>query len=297
METLLIIGATGRTATTLANVLATHDKIQLKLTTSREPAVAELQTKFPRAQVCIADWHDRDSLIAAFSGVDRVVMIPPDFVLDERLAIDNIVAAYEANPRVKHLVRMIAIPEGATSQDMAPEYLNLAAGTALHLVGKEYLAQTNLPLTYLNMLAWFTSNIPWFFADDVRQLSKLRLPGYDVARAYLCEEDMADAFVTVLTQPVEQHLGKEYILTSQQRFRFEDIARELSALLKRPIEFENTDQGLLESNQGLLSQYIQFESRTWQEYGEPSRNDISLLIGREPLELPLWLAQHRAYFS
>ncbi|MCE0558366.1 MULTISPECIES: NmrA family NAD(P)-binding protein [unclassified Motilimonas] len=297
METILIIGASGRIASELTASLDRFDNVHLKLTTSRTEAVPELQARYPQAQVILADWHDSNSLITAFQGVDRVVMIPPDFVLDEPLAVQNIVAAYKANPSIKQLVRLIAIPEGATIADMDPDYMKVPAGTALHLVGKALLERTDMPLTYLNMVAWFTSNIPWFFADDIKQQQKLRLPGLDVARAYLTEADMTDALVKVLTDDACMHINKQYNLTSEKRFSFNDIAKQISTLVDKPIQYENSDQGLIENDQAFISEYIQHESKIWQRFPELSKNHITDLIGRSPMELPEWLAQNKHYFN
>lgn len=296
MKKILIVGATGRIASIVADYLYAIPNVSLRLSSTRKCAVEALQKKYPNANCINANWYDVESLSAAFKGVEQVVIIPPDFVIDEYQVVPNLVEAYTQSGTVKQIIRLIATPKGVTPDMLNQEYLDMKAGGALHTLGKYLLDKTELPLTYVNMLAWFTSNLPWFFAEDIKQHNKIRLPGADVPRAWLTEEDMAQCFVNLLMDDMDKHIGQEYVLMSQERYTFKDIATILSRELEREIVYQNTDAGLKDAGQDILARYIQYESEIMGTIEITYQDDINKLLAREPERLKDWIHQHRNLF-
>lgn len=294
MNKVLIIGATGRVASAIVKATLDEPSISLKLSSSRSDGVGALQDMYPTAEVVQADWTDRASLVSAFSCVQRVVMIPPDFLIDEEEVIPNIVAAYEANPGIQQFIRMLAIPDAQVKpEDLAPEFRATRSGEAMHVVGKSLLDASPLPMTYLNMVAWFTSNLPWFFAEDVRNRGEIRLPG-DAPRRWISETDMAACFQKILCDPPQVHLGKVYRVMGPDTFGFADVARLIADEIGKPVSYVDTDEGLREAGEDLLITYIKHESKVWSKVSY--ENDFETLLGRMPTPLEEWIRVNRADF-
>ena len=294
MTNVLVLGATGRVASEVVKSLIDQPNISLKLTSTRDEGVKALQQSYQNCEVVKADWSDEASLIDAFDDVERVVMIPPDFVLDETQIIPNIVAAYEANPGIEQFIRMIAIPETVGgAADLEEDYLATRSGAALHVVGKPLLEASGLPMTYLNVVAWFTSNLPWFFSEDVKQRRKIILPG-DAPRFWITEEDMAACFAKVLIDVPGDHLDKEYILMGEKKFTFSDVADVLTRELGETVTYIDFDATLREAGEEDLIAYLGYESRAWPE--QQYRDDFVRLLGRKTESLEDWIHKNRELF-
>lgn len=296
MERILIVGAMGRIASRVTKLLYNLNGLSLRLSSSRSDAVEELRKEYPLADCVKVDLNDGVSLIEAFRGVDRVVIIPPDFVIDEYELVPKLVDAYEKSESVKQIVRLIAVADDVTLSSLSPQFLATRAGLALHTLAKDLLDNTNLPLTFLNMQSWFASSLAELASEDIKANGKFRLPGKDVARPWLTDEDMARCFVKVLTDEIRTHVGKQYSFMSRSRYTFEDIAALLSDCLKKKIDFENTDEGLKEAGEDDLIEYISNESELVSYERIEFSEDIVRFLEREPTELPQWIEDNKSLF-
>lgn len=295
MNRILIIGATGRLASIVVEQLTGNASVSLRLTSSRNDGVELLRENYPEAEVMKADWYDIESLKTAFNGVERVLMMLPDFVIKEEVVVPNIVAAYNSQQGIEQFVRLLAIPEGHTVEHMAQEYKDTLCGTALHVIGKSLLDKTELPLTYLNVPSWFTSNFLWFFGIDVKKYRKIRMP-FDAKRPYLVDEDIASCFSKVLAEDVAAHLGNHYVIMGRDRYTFSDVAAIIGKEIGETVTYEDTDEGLKEMGEDtdLLITYLKHESRLWERASY--RDDILQLLGHEPQSLSEWIHLNREEF-
>lgn len=223
MTKILIIGALGNVASRVTAALARQPGLSLRLTSSRAEGVDRLRAAYPAAEVARADWYDLDSLKAAFAGVNRVLVIPPDFTTDETVVTPNVIAAARATPTLTHVVRLLGQAPDQDPAAMDPAWIATRAGTGLHPVAKALLDRSGLPLTYVNVGAWIGFNLPWFMAQDVRRRGEVRLT-HDALRPWLDEDDIADAFATVLAEGPERHAGRTWLLTAPDRYSFADVA-------------------------------------------------------------------------
>lgn len=111
MSVILIFGANGNIAgLTTATLAKEHSQLSLRVTSSRESGCASLRSRFPEAEVVMADWYDPASLRAVMKGVDKVFVVTPDFVTDETVVTPNIIQAVRNAGGVSQILRMIAIP-------------------------------------------------------------------------------------------------------------------------------------------------------------------------------------------
>ena len=296
MTNILIIGATGNVASRIVAELLTNNDVSLRLTSSRKEGVEKLQAAYPAAEVVLADWYDLQSLHSAFKGMNRVVVIPPDFVTDEEKATPNVIAAAKASPTVDLVVRMLANSQTAKADELDPDFRSVKVGTSLHTVAQGIYANSNIPVAFVNVGGWFFNNLPWMMANDVRELKKIRLP-HDASRFWLNEDDLAAVFVKVLLQGPEMHANRNHTLTGISRYRFSDIAAIISAETGIDIQYEDSVEGIkifAGAQAEPLIEYMRHESKIWD--AAHASADFYKLMGRYPETLQSFIHKNRHWF-
>lgn len=74
------------------------------------------------------------SLVAAMAGIDKVFVATPDVYTDENVVTPNIISAIHAVGGIEQLVRLIAIPDGLTAEQLSPEFLATRCGENIHVI-------------------------------------------------------------------------------------------------------------------------------------------------------------------
>jgi NAD(P)H dehydrogenase (quinone) len=293
---ILILGAAGNISSRVTANLARKSDVSLRLTSSRDEGVQHLRDTYPDAECIKADWYDRDSLVKAFDGVESILVIPPDFSTDETVVTPNIIAAAQANDSVEMIVRILSQSPKQTVENMDPEWLATRCGSGLHPVAQHLLAETDLPVTFVNVGAWIGFNLEWFMAPDIRNLGTLRLPS-DAVRPWLDEVDIADAFTAILAGGPNLHARKSYVLTATDRYTFAQVANVIGDEIGAPIKYEESAAGLKESMDDIAEQLITYfghEAHIWDEI--PPSEDLVRLIGRPANPFANYVRQHREIF-
>lgn len=295
----LILGATGNLGRLTAVALsAGHSDVSLKLTSHREAGKTSLREAFPRAEVVGADWYDESSLRAAVSGVDKVLMVTPDFVTDETAVTPNVIRAIKGAGGIRQLLRFIAIPPGFTINDLSPAQLATRCGATLHVVAKPLLDTSGLPVTYVNAACWIMFNLPWFMAEDVRLSGRLLMPALaDSPRRWIAETDIADVFAKILTDNAVAHIGREYLVTGQQRYTFAQVAELLSNVLCKTVTYVDDDQPLRRAMGeafDVLMTYFTHETKAYDAV--PATRTVETLLGHPQLGLREYIERNKALF-
>jgi NAD(P)H dehydrogenase (quinone) len=299
MNRILILGATGNLGgLTAAALTANYPNATVRLASSRAAGCATLRERFPQAEAVQADWYDVDSLKRAAAGADRVFVITPDFATDETVVTPNIIAAVRAAGGIKQIVRLIAIPPGLTAADLAQAELATQCGAAMHTVAKPLLDASGLPITYLNVPCWIMFNLPWFLAEDIKTRRRLAMPAKsDSARRWVSENDIAAVAAKLLTDPVAEHIGKEYRLTGAQRYTYAELAALLSEVLGERVAYADEDSTLrrvMGDNFNTLMTYFEHETRDYA--GVQPTDTVSRLLGRPQVTLGDYVVANRDLF-
>jgi NAD(P)H dehydrogenase (quinone) len=299
MNRILILGATGNLGGLAAAALtANYPDASLRLASSRAAGCDTLRERFPQAEAVQADWYDVDSLKRAAAGADRVFVITPDFVTDEAVVTPNIIGAIGAAGTVKQLLRLIAIPPGLTAAHLSPEQLATHCGAAMHMVAKPLLDASGLPVTYLNVPCWIMFNLPWFLAEDIKTRRRLAMPAKsDAARQWVSEADIAAVAAKLLTDPVADHVGKEYRLTGAKRYNYADVAELMSEVLGDRVIYADEDASLRRSmgdNFKALMTYFTHETRDYANV--QSTDTVSRLLGRPQITLRDYIVANKDVF-
>jgi uncharacterized protein YbjT (DUF2867 family) len=215
-ETVLVTGAAGTTGSALVNELLETDVHVRAGVHSRESAAALPDT----ADVVEIELAERDTLDAAFDGVDRAYLLTP-FVPDQTPLVENLVNAAAAAD-VAHLVRHSAL--GAGSDD--PSY-SLAAN---HTAAEGIVESSGIDYTHVRPTAFMQNLLgeAGTIADEGAIYNPVGEPV-----AYVDARDVARVARVVLTEA--GHAGEAYPVTGPEAVTWGEVAAVLSDVLDRDV--------------------------------------------------------------
>jgi len=298
MKKVLILGATGNLGYLTATALHHDPEVKLRVASSRDSGYAKLQASFPAAEVVIADWYDKDSLIEAMTDIDKIFVATPDFYTDENIVTPNIINAINAAGGIEQLVRLIAIPNGLTAEQLSPEFLATRCGANIHVIAKPLLDASNVPVTYINVPGWIMFNLPWFIAPEIKKSRKLTMPAVsDAARMFIAEGDISEVAAKLLREPAIEHIGNEYVLTSEKRYNYLEIAELVSEELGEPVEYNNDEGPLREMMGGHFDTLMTYFRHETQAYSKVVHRDtVATLLNRPQITLRDYIKVNRELF-
>ncbi|MEV1247120.1 SDR family oxidoreductase [Nonomuraea sp. NPDC050022] len=215
-----VTGATGRLGGRVVRRLAAADIPQTMVVRDLDRA-----PQLAGATAVRGGFGDRDAVLRALDGVDRVLMVSasetPDRLQQHRTFVD---AAAEAG--VAHLVYI-------SFYGAAPDATFTLARD--HWATEQHIRASGLAFTFLrdNLYADFT---PALVGDD----GVIRGPGGQGRAAVVAQDDIADAATGVLLHAPE-HAGATYDLTGPQSLTLAEIAAILSRTTGRAITYHPED--------------------------------------------------------
>lgn len=237
------------------------------------------------------DYHDYDSLLSAFRGAEKVLLVSAHAFTDLTAQHINVIdAAKEAG--VKHVV-FTSIYRTTNAQYYIP-WVTLSMK-----ITEDYLKNSGLDYTILRNTFYF-DYLPYYFRDVLNE-GRLVIPGGEGTVAFALRSDLAEATANVLMQ--SGHENKTYALVGNRSYSYRDIAAILSKESNKEIHYVDTDQEdfikkITET--GVSVQQAEF----WAEWlhamkmddmrGDGS-NSLEVLLGREPATLESFLT--KVYFS
>lgn len=245
LQKIAIFGANGRIGNEVARSLQANDKPPaLRLIVRSESHVAALKEQFPSAEIAIANYYNLESLRDAFSGVDGIFLVTPNR-LDEERAMPNVVAASREHAgKIKHIIRLLGDPPGM-SMDRVPDNLrNAPGGTAIqHILAKRILLQSRLPITYVNIAAYFMQNFSGpLFSLGLRKFNLLSCPRNRLM-AYIDTVDIGRCCAALLLSDDQRHIGQTYHLDNgTDVLRFDEVADLMSEVWGEQIRFDGSDE-------------------------------------------------------
>jgi NAD(P)H dehydrogenase (quinone) len=241
---ILILGATGNFANAAARLLLPVEGVRLRLASHREAGCVALRVQFPGTEICLSDWNDSVSLAAAVAGIDKLLIVTPDFETDEVQVAINLTQAVIAAGGQCHIVRTISVRPGARMVDLDPRAIAIRCATGAHLPAKAVLDVSGLRVTYLNILSWVMFNLA-FVAAEVQTRRRIAMPArYDMPRAWVSEADIVEMLVNILLADSTLHAGQEYRIIGSETFSWRDVAETIGQVLGEPIGYADEGETL-----------------------------------------------------
>ena len=215
-----------------------------------------MEKEFPNDEIVEANYFDLTSLESGFDGLQGLFLITKDFIDDSR-AMNNVVAAARSVRSLVHIVRLIADPPGMT-RDRVPNYLrDFGMGTAVqHLGAKEVLERSGLPITYINIAAYYFQNLTQGFSPSIRAERTLVVPK-DRLMAHIDSADVGKCAAALLASDNHRHIGQTYHLNNgHDLMTFSELASLMSDILGETIHFDGSDEGYLRRNKDFLADFV-----------------------------------------
>ncbi|WP_184548155.1 SDR family oxidoreductase [Mucilaginibacter sp. FT3.2] len=248
-----------------------------------ENKAADLKNK--GVQIKIGNYNDYDSLKAALLGVDKLLLVSSNEMVDRLVQHKNVIDAAIENG-VKHIVYTgIDIQNYATT---AIPYVS-----QIHKNTADYLQEVGIPYTILDNTLYADSI--GLFSGETFLETGVFFPAGDGKLPWVPKAEMGEAAAVVLTTP--GHEDKNYAITANTAYSFGEIAEMVSEITGKEVKYLNPDadtyvEGLV--NAGVPKEIASFLAGFGIAIGngefDTNRTDLEKLLGRKPTELKEYLA-------
>ncbi|WP_257456613.1 SDR family oxidoreductase [Archangium lipolyticum] len=277
---ILVIGATG---TVGGHLVAQLEQLGEEVrAATREPGRAARRTG-GKTQYVSFDLERPETFAPALDGADRVfLMARPGDEQADRVALPLIDEM--KRQRIRHVVNLTAM--GAEHRE----------DFALRKV-ERYLEASGLGFTHLrpNFFMQIFSGGP--LLQDLETTGALHIPAADAKLSFVDARDIAAMAVAALTGP--GHAGKAYTLTGARALDHAEVARTLSEVAARSIQYvplgEEEARQLL-ARSGLsperIERLIGFYRLVRQGFCAPVSSDIETVLGRPPISFERFARDH-----
>ncbi len=281
MTTFLVTGANGKLGRHVTQLLLEANAGTV-IAASRDPSkLADLAAK--GAETRSADFDNPASLVEAFKGVDRLLLISTDSMgPGQRLAQHAAAIAAAKQAGVAHVV-YTSMPKPETSAvTFAPD----------HLGTENTLKASGLAYTILRN-SWYQENLLLGLAPALKSGQWYSAAG-NGKTPHIARADCARAAVGALIQaPANQ----TFTLTGPELLTTQQIAALASAATGKPLAvIELTDEQLADGMKHagvpemLIPMLVSFDTNTRQDGFDILTNDVETLTGHKPATLEAFFA-------
>ena len=237
--------------------------------------------KSKNINIRLGEYDNYASLKAATKDIDKILFISSSDMYNDRLVQHKnlIDAAVENN--VKYIVYT-----GIDIRDY--ETTVIPHVTQIHKDTIAYLNTKNIPRTILGNTL-YADVIPMFIGDDVLETG-IYFPAGLGRSPFLSREEMAAVAAKVIT--TDGHVGKEYYISSDMSYSFEDLAAMISEATGKSVRYHQPNRedyiATLQRN-GVGAEMAAFLAGfgTSISLGEldTNRSDFERIMGRKPESL------------
>jgi uncharacterized protein YbjT (DUF2867 family) len=284
---ILVLGATGTNGREVLQRLAASGVPARALV--RDPARARAQgLDAPGVELVPGDFDDRDALNAAFRGVEKAFVLTPV----DRLEVDWVRSATGAAKAAgtRHLVRFSAMGADPASPSELARH---------HGESDEVLKSSGLAWTILQPNS-FHQNILWS-AGSVKAAGAIYAPMKDARQSFVDVRDIADVAVLALTRT--GHEGQVYELTGPESLSYADLARILTEVLGKPVQYVDVppeaaeaamrQAGMPEWNAHAVTELFgRFATGAFAK----TTDTVARLLGRPPIPFAQFAREHAGSF-
>lgn len=286
MEKILVTGASGHLGNEIANLLlATVPATNLSVLV-RDPAKAE-DLKKKGVTVRQGDYSNYNSLVKAFSGIDKLMFVSSNDLNNRLSQHENVIKA-AAEAKVKHIVFTSFQRQNETST--SPIYFL----TGEYVASEKLIKASGVTYTILKN-GLYADFLPVMLGENVLKTGTVYIPAGNGKAAYTLRSDLAAGAVAILTG--KGHENKTYEFSADKAYTFDEVAEVLSRVTGKPIKYVSPTQDEYKKTllgAGVPEPFVNLiagsaEAIKQGEF-EKTDNTLSQLIGRECTNLESFLA-------
>ncbi|WP_298145765.1 SDR family oxidoreductase [Flavobacterium sp.] len=283
---ILVTGASGNLGKATLNYLATQvaQTDLIGLVRDKEKA-KDLQEN--GIELRVGDYDNYDSLVAAFTGIDKVLLVSAVAFVDRFAQHKNVIDAAKQSG-VKHLVftsvqrsnKLDFVIEGNTQSDIDTE---------------NYLKKSGLNYTVLKN-GLYAETIPLYLGFAFLQSgAKIALKEGDGKIAFATRNDLAEAAAKVLL--TNNYHNSELLLTGGEALTFSEVTKIASVATNKQVSYTPVSKedylaqfvanGFPEFLGQFLYRWVQsFEAGVFSEVSP----DLEMILGRKPTSVKQYLS-------
>ncbi len=275
---ILITGANGNFGTATIDVLLNRGMSPGKIAGMVRSPEKGKELKKKGVEVRIGDYDDYQSMVNAFKGVDKLLLISGSDISRRLRQHENAVkAAWQEG--VKHFVYTSF--ERRNETESSPIYMVAKA----HLRTEEVIREYGMPFTILrNNL--YMDGLPMFLGEQVLDKG-IYFPAGDTPASFALREEMAEAASMVLSG--EGHENRTYHIANSEAVSFKEIAAILSEIAGSEVTYTSPDPETYRetmSRAGVPAEgvafFASFAEGVRQGEFHPEKADLERLLGRKP---------------
>ncbi|MBN8685792.1 MAG: SDR family oxidoreductase [Chitinophagales bacterium] len=237
-------------------------------------------------EIRTGDYEDYSSLVKAFSGIDKLLLVSSNDLNNRSAQQANAVkAAREAGVNYILYTSFVRKDESEASP--------IAFVSQSHIATEELIRESGLAYTiFRNNL--YLDYVPVFIGDKVLE-NGIYWPAGTTPGAYALREEMAESAANVLTG--NGHENKTYNISNTRSWTFQEVAGLISKITGKEISYFSPSQQEYKSTlsqAGVPGQYITMfagfaEAIRLGEFDSAADSDLDTLLGRTPTSLEAYL--------
>lgn len=282
---IVITGATGNLGKATINFLLKKGVPAANISALVRDEAKAADLKSQGVNLKIGDYDNYSSLVAAFKGAEKLLLISGSDIVNRIKQQENAVkAAKEAG--VKHI--LYTSFERKDETDASP----IALVAKAHIDTEKNVKESGIPYTiFRNNI--YTDMLPMFLGEKVFDTGVF-LPAGNGKVAFVTRLDMAEAIANVLT--TSGHENKMYRFSNTEYVTFQDIADTLTSIAGKTVPYTSPSAEVYTetlTKAGVPGEYVGvfagFAGAMRQGEFEATHSDLEKLLGRKPTTVTQYL--------
>jgi NAD(P)H dehydrogenase (quinone) len=287
MSKILITGVTGQLGkSVLHTVLKKINASDLAVLVRHASKAEDLKAK--GIDIRVGDYLNYDSLLKAFTGIDKLYFVSGSDIATRTLQHENVVKAAKA-AGVKHVVYTSFQRKNET------ESSPIAFVAEAHLKAEKWLIESGMTYTILKH-GLYMDMLPMFIGDKLFETGVIYQPAGEGKTAFTLREDLAELGAVVIT--TKGHENKIYEAVADKAYSYAEISKIITEITGKPIQYVSpTKDEYIKtlSSAGVPMEYVMlfasFADAIKQGEFEQTSSDLETLTGHKPTSLKDYLAQ------